>query len=44
VPPQVTIASATPAAETIGIHVLDPTKMGPRLSADNVLFWRNDLL
>jgi len=44
VPPQVTIASATPAAETIGIHVLDATKMGPLLSADNVLFWRNDLL
>jgi hypothetical protein len=44
VPPQVTIASATPSAETIGVRVLDPSRMVPRLSADNVLFWRNDLL
>jgi hypothetical protein len=44
VPPQVTIASATPSAETIGVCVLEPDKMVPRLSADDVLFWRNDLL
>jgi len=44
VPPQVTIASATPSAETIRVRLLDPSRVEPRLSADNVLFWRNDLL
>jgi hypothetical protein len=43
-PPQVTIASATPSAETIRVRVLDPSMMVSRLSADAVLFWRNDLV
>jgi hypothetical protein len=43
-PPQVTIASATPSAETIRVRVLDPSMMVRRLSSDDVLFWRNDLL
>jgi hypothetical protein len=43
-PPQVTIASATPPAETIRVRVLDPSMMVRRLSSDDVLFWRNDLL
>jgi hypothetical protein len=37
-PPQVTIASATPSAETIRIRVLDPSTMVRRLSSDGVLF------
>jgi len=43
-PPQVTIASATPSVETIRAHVLDPNMMVSRRSADDVLFWRNDLI
>jgi hypothetical protein len=43
-PPQVTIASATRSAETIRVRVLDPSMMVSRLSADAVLFWRNDLV
>lgn len=43
-PPQVTIASATPSAETVRVRVLDPSMMVRRLSSDDVLFWRNDLL
>jgi hypothetical protein len=42
-PPQVTIASAMPSAETIRVRVLDPSTMVSRLSADDVLFWRNDV-
>jgi hypothetical protein len=44
VPPQVTIVSATPSAETIRVRLLDPSRIVPRLSSDDVLFWRNDLL
>jgi hypothetical protein len=40
-PPQVTIASATPAAEIIGIRLLDSSDM-PQFSPDDVLYWRND--
>jgi hypothetical protein len=43
-PSQVTVASATPSAETIRIRVLDPSTMVRRLSSDDVLLWRNDLL
>ena len=43
-PPQVTIVSATPAAETIRVRVLDQSKIVPGLSSDDVLFWRNDFL
>jgi hypothetical protein len=43
-PPQVTMLSATPSAETIRVRVLDPSRLVPRLSSDDVLFWRNDLL
>jgi hypothetical protein len=40
-PPQVAIASATPAAEVIGMRPLDSSAM-PEFSADDVLYWRND--
>jgi len=42
-PPQVTIASATPAAESIGLRMLDASSVPP-LSGDDVLYWRNDFL
>ena len=41
-PPQVTIASTTPSTETIGLRLLGTHATAP-LSADDVLFWRNDL-
>jgi hypothetical protein len=43
-PPQVTIASATPAAQTINIRMLGSSPIVPPLSADEVLLWRNDML
>jgi hypothetical protein len=43
-PPQLTIVSATPSAETISVGLLDPSRIVPRLSSDDVLFWRNDFL
>ena len=43
-PPQVTIVSATPSAESIRVRVLEPSKIIRRLSSDDVLFWRNDLI
>jgi GNAT superfamily N-acetyltransferase len=42
-PPQVTIASATPAAEFIGIRLLDSLAV-PQFVADDILYWRNDFL
>jgi GNAT superfamily N-acetyltransferase len=42
-PPQVTIASATPGTELIGLRMLD-SSAAPHVSADDVLFWRNDFL
>jgi len=42
-PPQITIASATRSAETISVRVLGSSPIVPRVSADDVLFWRNDL-
>jgi hypothetical protein len=38
------IASAMPSAVTISVRMLDPRATAPRLGADDVLFWRNDLL
>jgi Acetyltransferase (GNAT) domain len=43
-PPQVTIASATPSAETIAVRMLGSLATAEPLCADDVLFWRNDLL
>jgi hypothetical protein len=42
-PPQVTIASTAPSTETIGVRMLGSHATVPPLSADDVLFWRNDL-
>jgi hypothetical protein len=42
-PPQVTIVSATPAAEFVGLRMLDSSTV-PEFSADDVLYWRNDFL
>lgn len=42
-PPQVTIASATPSAPTISVRMLGSSAVVPPLSDDDVLFWRNDL-
>jgi len=42
-PPQVTIASETPAAEFIGIRLLDSLTV-PQFLSDDVLYWRNDFL
>ncbi len=43
-PPQVTVVSATPSAETLRVRVLDQSKIVPSLSSGDVLFWRNDFL
>jgi len=40
-PPQVTIAAATPVLESIGLRRLDSSTV-PTFSADDVLYWRND--
>jgi hypothetical protein len=42
-PPQVTVASTTPAAESIGLRMLD-SSTAPPFSADDLLYWRNDFL
>ena len=42
-PPQVTIASATPSIASIGVPMLGSGAMVPPLSTDDVLFWRNDV-
>jgi hypothetical protein len=44
VPPQVTIASATPSAHTLKLRLLDSTTMMPPLAAADVLLWHSDLL
>lgn len=44
IPPQITIVSATPSAETLRVRVLDPSRIGPPLSGNDVLFWRDDLV
>ena len=43
-PPQVTIASATPSGQAIRVRMLGSSAMVLPLSADDVLFWRNDFL
>ena len=42
-PPQVTVVSATPSTEIMMVRVLNRTAMSPRLSDDDVLYWRNDV-
>jgi hypothetical protein len=43
VPPQVTIAAATPAVESLMVRCLGSTIVTPKLAAADVLYWRNDL-
>jgi hypothetical protein len=43
-PPQLTIASAAPSTDTVWVRTLGSRTMVPPLSADDVLFWRNDIL
>lgn len=43
VPPQVTVVSATPAEEVMMMRVLRPTIPQPRLSSNDVLYWRGDI-
>jgi hypothetical protein len=44
VPPQVTIVSAKPAAEVLMVRSLGSVAVTPRLSGDDVLYWRSDIL
>jgi GNAT superfamily N-acetyltransferase len=43
-PPQLTIASAAPSTDTVWVRALGSVTMVPPLSAEDVLFWRNDIL
>jgi GNAT superfamily N-acetyltransferase len=43
-PPQLTIVSAAPSTDTVWIRMLGSRTMALPLSADDVLFWRNDIL
>jgi hypothetical protein len=43
VPPQVTIVSAQPSTEVMMIRSLGTTAVHPRLSGDDVLYWRSDI-
>jgi len=43
-PPQVAIASAIRSTETISVRMLGARAIAPPLGADDVAFWRNDLL
>lgn len=42
-PPQLTIVSAAPSTEIMMVRMLGAAPMLPRLSADDVLFWRSDI-
>lgn len=42
-PPQVSITSAKPSAQTLRVRMLDANAVVPPLSSDDVLFWRSDL-
>jgi hypothetical protein len=42
-PPQVTIVSSTPSPETMMVRMLNQGVPLPALSADDVLYWRNDV-
>jgi hypothetical protein len=44
VPPQVTIVSTRPSAEVLWARLLTTNGDGPRLSHDDVLYWRSDFL
>jgi hypothetical protein len=44
VPPQVTIVSAKPSTEVMMMRSLGTTQVHPRLSADDVLYWRSDII
>ena len=43
VPPQVTIVSARPSTEVMMVRFLGSTVVRPRLSGDDVLYWRSDI-
>ena len=43
VPPQITIASAKPSPEVMKVRCLGSPLVGPRLSAQDVLYWRSDI-
>ncbi len=43
VPPQVTIVSAKPSKEVMMVRSLGSTVVRPRLSGDDVLYWRSDI-
>lgn len=43
VPPQITIVSAEPAADVMMVRSLGKTTIHPRLSGDDLLFWRSDI-
>ena len=43
VPPQVTIASSTSSTDVIMVRLLGSTVVLPRLSGDDVLYWRGDI-
>ena len=42
-PPQLTIVSAAPASEIMMVRMLSAAATLPRLSGDDVLYWRSDL-
>jgi hypothetical protein len=44
VPPQVTVLSAKPSTQAVMVRSLGSTTVSPRLSADQVLYWRSDIL
>lgn len=43
VPPQVTIASTKPSTDVLMVRSLGSTVVQPRLSGDDVLYWRSDI-
>ena len=43
-PPQIAVASTMPSTHTIRVRLLGSRGAAPPLSADEVLFWHNDLL
>ena len=44
VPPQITIVTSTPPARLMRLKALGSTIVRPRLSDDDVLYWRSDML
>ena len=42
-PPQVSVVSATPSTATMMVRMLGRAAMPPRLSGDDVLYWRDDV-